>query len=219
MNRYIKAHPNADLKEIAKNVRLPINRVTSLRALIMYESGVEHQQPASINTERPIMKEKAKPGKVPLPQEHETARRCPVRVGKTYDARIEDVSHLGDGIARIYGFACFVPHTRKGERVTILLRKIHNNFAEGEVLRRPLDSSAPPANPWIRRPKSVDADRMTPDEYEKQHCPSCGESVPKEEIETHDGFCTQCWLKRLQEEAEQDRRRSGTYGADRAGTW
>jgi endogenous inhibitor of DNA gyrase (YacG/DUF329 family) len=60
---------------------------------------------------------------------------------------------------------------------------------------------------------------MTDGEEEKQRCPSCGENVTRKEIETHDGFCMQCWLKEIQKEAEQAKRRSGIYGADRAGTW
>ena len=157
VNRYVKAHPNADIKEIAKNVRLPINRVTSLRSLIMYEAGIVHQESVSINTERPEMEGNANSEKATLQPEHEIAKSCPVRVDQTYDEKIEETS--------------------------------------------------------------VNSVKMTGDEEEKQRCLSCGESVAIREIETHDGFCMQCWLKEIQREAAKEKRRSGTYGADRAGTW
>jgi predicted RNA-binding protein with TRAM domain/DNA polymerase III delta prime subunit len=220
VNRYLRAHPNADNKDIAKNVRLPIDRVAGFRALIMYQAGVEHQEPSSGGPKQPEIEGSPNPEETSLPQEHETARVCPVQVNETYDVTIEERGRLGDGIARINGFVCFVPNAREGERVTIRVQKIHGNFAETEIVRRVVETSVPPANPWRRRVESkTGTNRMTDGEEEKQRCPSCGENVTRKEIETHDGFCMQCWLKEIQKEAEQAKRRSGIYGADRAGTW
>jgi predicted RNA-binding protein with TRAM domain len=220
VNRYLRAHPNADVKEIAKNVRLPLSRAASLRALIMYEAGLEHQEPANAISERSETEEKEKDEKPRFRQVRETVQACPVRVDGKYDVKIEEIGKRGDGLARINGFPCFVPNARVGEEVTIRVQRIHGNFAEAEVLRRPVQASAPPVNPWVARLQSVGgADRISGEEDEKRHCPSCGESRTKKEIDDHDGFCIQCWLREVQKEAEQENRRSGTYGADRAGTW
>ncbi len=54
---------------------------------------------------------------------------------------------------------------------------------------------------------------------EKGYCRACGKKSALEEIEIHDGFCVQCWYQNLQSEVAKEMRRSGLYGADRAGTW
>jgi len=220
VNRYFRAHPNADIKEIAKNVRLPIDRVAGFRALIMYQAGAEHQEPANVSPQQPEMEGSPNPEVTSLPQKHETDQVCPVHLNETYDVTIEETGRLGDGIAKINGFTCFVPNAREGDRVTIRVQKIQRNFARAEIVRRAVETSVPPTNPWQGKVQSIaGTDRMTDDEEKKQRCPTCGENLTRKDIETHDGFCMQCWLREVQKEAEQAKRRSGIYGADRAGTW
>jgi superfamily I DNA and/or RNA helicase/predicted RNA-binding protein with TRAM domain len=218
VNLYLNAHPSADDKEIARNVRLPFSRVASLRALIMYQVGVERNEPASASPKRPEAEENAKPLRFTLPRDHETTQACPVSVDETFDVTIEETNSLGDGIARINGFTCFVSNAKVGEEVTISIQKIHKDFAEATVLRRPVHTLTPPVNPWEQNVQSNTSIKPMAD-GEKKSCPSCGKDVTKKEIETHDGLCLQCWLKEVQKEAEKENRRSGTFGADRAGTW
>jgi predicted RNA-binding protein with TRAM domain len=58
----------------------------------------------------------------------------PINVGETYDAKIEDVGREGDGIARIEGFVCFVPNTKKGDEVKIRVTKVSRRVAFAEVV-------------------------------------------------------------------------------------
>ena len=43
--------------------------------------------------------------------------KAPVEVDKEYEAKIEDISRRGDGIAKIEGFVIFVSNTEQGEHV------------------------------------------------------------------------------------------------------
>ncbi|MGC9514267.1 TRAM domain-containing protein [Methanocrinis sp.] len=56
---------------------------------------------------------------------------APVEVGKEYDVEIEDVAKKGDGIARIEGFVIFVPETKVGDQVTIVVDRVMQRFAIG----------------------------------------------------------------------------------------
>ena len=60
----------------------------------------------------------------------------PVELGKEYDVDIEEVSRLGQGIARIKGFVIFVPDTKSGDRVRVKITRISQRFAEAEVVRK-----------------------------------------------------------------------------------
>lgn len=56
---------------------------------------------------------------------------APVEVGKEYDVEIEDVAKKGDGIARIEGFVIFVPETKVGDQVTVVVDRVMQRFAIG----------------------------------------------------------------------------------------
>jgi len=58
----------------------------------------------------------------------------PVEIGKEYDAKIEEISRRGEGIARIKGLVTFVPNTKPGEQVRIRITRISRRFAEAEVV-------------------------------------------------------------------------------------
>ncbi|HDO19919.1 MAG TPA: TRAM domain-containing protein, partial [Candidatus Bathyarchaeota archaeon] len=45
----------------------------------------------------------------------------PVELGKTYEVDVTEQSRRGDGIARIQGFVIFIPGTRKGDHVKIVI--------------------------------------------------------------------------------------------------
>jgi len=56
---------------------------------------------------------------------------APVEVGKEYEVEIEDIAKQGDGIARVEGFVIFVPETKVGDQVTIIIDKVMRRFAMG----------------------------------------------------------------------------------------
>ena len=58
----------------------------------------------------------------------------PVEVDKEYEAKIEDISRRGDGIAKIDGFIIFVPNTKAGEQVKFKVTRVGNRFATGEIV-------------------------------------------------------------------------------------
>ncbi|MDH5451555.1 MAG: TRAM domain-containing protein [Candidatus Bathyarchaeota archaeon] len=59
----------------------------------------------------------------------------PVEVDKEYEAKIEDISRRGDGVAKIEGFIIFVPETKKGEHVKFKVTRVGSKFAIGELLQ------------------------------------------------------------------------------------
>ena len=61
----------------------------------------------------------------------DTGNTAPVEVGKEYDVEIEDIAKQGDGIARIEGFTIFVPDTKLGNQVTIVIDRVMRRFALG----------------------------------------------------------------------------------------
>lgn len=60
----------------------------------------------------------------------------PVELGKEYDADIQDVSRMGQGIARIKGFVIFVPDTRPGDRVMIKITRISRDLLRQRSLEK-----------------------------------------------------------------------------------
>jgi predicted RNA-binding protein with TRAM domain len=58
----------------------------------------------------------------------------PVEVDKEYEAEIEDMGRMGDGIARINGFIILVPNTERGDHVKFKVKRVGKRFAIGESL-------------------------------------------------------------------------------------
>ncbi len=61
-------------------------------------------------------------------------RQPPVKVGERYKVKIEALGKGGDGIARIKGFVIFVPKTKIGDEVEIVINSVKQKFAFGEVI-------------------------------------------------------------------------------------
>jgi len=61
-------------------------------------------------------------------------RQPPVRIGERYKVKIEALGKDGDGIARIKGFVVFVPKTRIGDEVEIVINSVKQKFAFGQVI-------------------------------------------------------------------------------------
>ena len=58
----------------------------------------------------------------------------PVELDEEYEAKIEDISRRGDGIAKIEGFIVFVPDSKQGEQVKFKITRVGNRFAVGELV-------------------------------------------------------------------------------------
>ena len=60
--------------------------------------------------------------------------KTPVEFNEEYEAKIENMSERGDGIAKIEGFVIFVPNTKLGEQVKFRITRVANRFAIGELV-------------------------------------------------------------------------------------
>jgi len=58
----------------------------------------------------------------------------PVELDKEYEAKIEDISRRGDGVAKIEGFIIFVPNAKQGDNVKFKVTRVGNWFATGELV-------------------------------------------------------------------------------------
>ena len=145
--RYLKEHPYASDGDIAKDLRMLIDRVRGLRALIEKEFDVPQKSAGSSEGEGKIE------AKTP-----------------TFNGKIQ-------------------------------VTEVKN------ALQFP-----------ISEPKTLVSSTVG-DKRKYKPCRQCGNIVTPEEIETHDGLCTGCWLKEIQKETAKEWRRGGLYGTDRAGTW
>jgi len=61
--------------------------------------------------------------------------KIPVRKGESYDVEITDLGDEGDGIARIDGYVLIVPNTDVGDRETVLVTNLSENFGFAEVIQ------------------------------------------------------------------------------------
>ncbi|MCD6189841.1 MAG: TRAM domain-containing protein [Thermococcus sp.] len=59
---------------------------------------------------------------------------APFRVGKRNKVKIESIGQGRDGIARIKGFVVFVPNTKVGDEVEIVINSVKRKFAFAEVI-------------------------------------------------------------------------------------
>jgi predicted RNA-binding protein with TRAM domain len=50
------------------------------------------------------------------------------------EVNISELSHKGDGLARVKGYVVFVPNTKEGDNVKIKITQIRPNYAIGELM-------------------------------------------------------------------------------------
>jgi predicted RNA-binding protein with TRAM domain len=60
-----------------------------------------------------------------------SAPAVPVEAGIEYNVEIEDTGKEGDGVAKVEGFVIFVPETKVGDRVKIVIDKVKRRCAYG----------------------------------------------------------------------------------------
>jgi len=57
---------------------------------------------------------------------------APVAEGEEYTVEIADTGDEGDGVATVQDFVVLVPGANLGERVTVRIDEVRDNFARGE---------------------------------------------------------------------------------------
>ncbi|MCL6577849.1 MAG: TRAM domain-containing protein [Candidatus Bathyarchaeota archaeon] len=57
---------------------------------------------------------------------------APVKENQEIEVVIDDIGSRGDGVARIQNFLIFVPNSKIGERVKVIIRSVHEKFAVAE---------------------------------------------------------------------------------------
>ncbi|HHY46090.1 MAG TPA: 23S rRNA (uracil(1939)-C(5))-methyltransferase RlmD [Firmicutes bacterium] len=66
----------------------------------------------------------------------------PVRHGETIEVSVTGLNHEGEGVARIDGFALFLPGALAGERVRARITTVKKNYGRGQVLEIMIPSPA-----------------------------------------------------------------------------
>lgn len=61
-------------------------------------------------------------------------KRLPVEVGQKIDVRIESIGEKGDGVAKVNGYAVFVPGSKEGQELKVEIRKTFKKFAFAEII-------------------------------------------------------------------------------------
>ncbi len=63
-----------------------------------------------------------------------TKKRPPVKRGEIIEVYVEDTSKKGDGVAKVEGFAIFIPSAKEGEVVRIKITEVKKNCAVAKVV-------------------------------------------------------------------------------------
>lgn len=151
----------------------------------------------------------------------------PFKFGEEYTSRIKSMTETGAGIALVNGFSCHVLGAGLGELVKFRIKSIRANLCEAdlvEVLQKSPKIQAT-ADSMVQEAtvpegsKAVDAEVAPEIADTRLRCSGCNSLIEDEDFDTYDGLCKQCYFIKLQSEIAKNERRSGTVGADRAGTW
>ena len=62
------------------------------------------------------------------------ASTAPVEEGEQYTVEIEDIGEEGDGIAHVRNFVLLVPEGEMGDRVTVRVDTVRDDFAAASVV-------------------------------------------------------------------------------------
>ncbi|MCP3684375.1 MAG: TRAM domain-containing protein [bacterium] len=63
-------------------------------------------------------------------------KEAPVQVDDEYEVTIEATGAKGDGIAKIGGFAVFVPEAQEGDQLRIKITRVMQKFAFAEIVQK-----------------------------------------------------------------------------------
>ncbi|MGD8565358.1 MAG: TRAM domain-containing protein [Candidatus Bathyarchaeota archaeon] len=62
-------------------------------------------------------------------------KHCPVETGKEYEVDITEMSHHGEGVARIQGFVIYVANAEPRDHVRIKITRIGVKNAHAEIVK------------------------------------------------------------------------------------
>ncbi len=204
VNKCLQEDPTLSTREITFKTRLPLNRVASLKAYLEHEKRTNASKPTQKKTQHPA--ERREQTKACSP---ENFNNYEVKLGGVYEGVIESAE--GDaGVVRIKGFACHVSGVEIGDKIRFRIRAITQNYAEAE-LEDFLDGKSSSALDLKKRTK--------PSAKNGKRCLRCFAPLTGRDVELHNGLCMRCSYDKMNEVIAKNNRRSGLYGADRAGTW
>jgi len=90
----------------------------------------------------------------------EDNKDAPVKEGEKYDVFINSVGGKGDGIAKIKGFVLFVPNTKEGDYVQVLVKKVLKNAGFAEVVKQ-LEKPDKPQQHQRRKFETISPDELS----------------------------------------------------------
>lgn len=61
--------------------------------------------------------------------------KAPVEKNQYIDVTFEDLTHEGDGVAKVDGYPLFIPYGLPGEKAKVKVVKTRKNFGFGKVNR------------------------------------------------------------------------------------
>lgn len=207
----LKNNPDLSNSEVATQTRLPIERVMHLRTYL----ELEFDLPKTIQSKQ-VMETRDSIADAEKAVALTKVENPLVTTNMEFTGRITGVDEKGAGVILIGRFKYVVPGGKIGELVKVQVKQVGINECETELIRvlqkslgvQPLDTKEPIEVPI--EGEKADSER---------NCIKCGEWLKLDDFETNDGLCRECYFEELQNEAARTERRSGTFGADRAGTW
>jgi len=81
------------------------------------------------------MVEQRRPNRRTAPHETGKPNDLPVLPGRAYTADVVGLTHEGKGVARVDGFALFVPGALPGEKIVVKVEQVKKQYGEGSLVR------------------------------------------------------------------------------------
>jgi len=219
-------NPGFSDKEVAEQTGLPPKRISSLRTYLEHEHKIPKQRKV---IEETIRKPTPLTEKSTNDQILDNNVVFPVRLDMEYTGRIENTDQTGSGIVLVNNFICLIPGAKIGELVKFQVEEIKSNSCEAKLIRVLQKSPAEQVNEQEISQDSkqeIGQEPLLGKSNESQNketialrCRICYTSITLEDSEKQDGLCSKCWGQEALKEFRKNMRRSGMYGADRAGTF
>jgi len=206
VNECLQHAPEISDIQIVSKTKLSLGRVRELRLYI--QNQMQPHKPKQPLVETKVGDENKE---VPIVHPKNLEKNHGVELNKIYTGKIRSVENQ-IGTARISKFACHVPGVKIGDVVKFRVTEIHPNFADTELIEI-LDNKSHSTKP---SPEAIESDEIT---EAVPTCLMCLKPIKPREAELYGGICMSCHYARMRKESAREARRSGLFGADRAGTW
>jgi predicted RNA-binding protein with TRAM domain len=204
--KYLEKDPGASDRQIAYQTKLTLDRVQELRVYIEHEM-LRHRSSEPAWENQTVVEDKEAVTVV-----RNNLEESAVKLNWIYTGKIRSVEN-GIGIARIKDFACHVSGVKLGDIVKFRVREIHPSFADTELIQ--ILGKQPPSTKTSQ--ETTEGSKDITETVLK--CMECFKPITPEEDELYDGICKPCHYRKMLKESARKARRSGLFGADRAGTW